>query len=193
MKLKRSFGLMFLTSVVPVFAQTAVAPATTAPATTVTVPRDKISLTCADSYYKTERTNFILQDELYPRCTLGIPLALSQRWPGKRSFYVIPRVSANLYVKDERGNGRWLPLSPLVTPGNDPLHVVLDSGKYKSVELVGTFGKLSEVAASVKSGTFSPDTVGAGGKLTVCASPVLAGESPCVTFDVTARFRVYRR
>jgi hypothetical protein len=164
------------------------ATASTTPASTVTVPREKISLECSDSFYKTTRSNFILQDEVYPKCTLILPLALSQRWPGQRTFYIIPRVSANLFAKDDRGNGRWLPLSPLVTPGEDALHTTLSSDSYRAVELVGKFAKLSEVA-----GTRTPDTVGAGGKITVCVAPIRSGEAPCMTFDVTARFRVYRR
>ena len=184
MNRSRVFGLVLplaLTTASGAFAQTS-------SANTATVPREKISLSCADSYFKTDRTNFILQDEVYPRCTLSLPLALKERWPGKRTFYVIPRVSANLYAKNSRGDGRWLPLSPLVTPGDDALHTTLASGDYKAVELFGTFGKLTEVA-----GTRTPDTVGVGGKVTVCVAPVLSGETPCVTFDVTGRFKVYRR
>ena len=154
----------------------------------VSIPREKVSLVCTDDYFNTARTNFILQDEQYTSCTLNVPLALHERWPGKRTFYVIPRVSANLYAKDDRGNGRWLPLSPLVPPGADALHTTLDSESYTAVALVGKFGKLSDVA-----GKGTPDTVGAGGKLTVCVSPIRSGEDPCVTFDLTARFRVYRR
>ena len=58
----------------------------------------------------------------------------------------------------------------------------------EAVELSGTLGKLSEVA-----GDLTPDTVSAGGKLTVCASPVQRGEAACTTFDITARYRVYLR
>ena len=176
--------LALLSALVPGFVGVAAAQASS----TIAVPREKISLVCADSYFKTERTDFILQDELYPHCTLVVPLALNERWPGKRTYYVIPRVSANLYARADRGTGRWLPLSPLVTAGGDPLHTTLESGTYKAVELTGSFGRLNEVA-----GKNTPDTVGAGGKITVCVSPVLKAEDPCVTFDVTARFKVYRR
>lgn len=162
--------------------------ASSSPPLSVAVPREKISLACSDTYFKTERTDYVLQDEAYPSCTLRLPLALKERWKGERRFYIIPRVSANLFVKDDKGVGRWLPLSPLVNPGQDPLHRVIESKGYEQVELVGQFKKLSDVA-----GTRTPDTVGAGGKLSVCVSPVRDGEVPCVTFDVTARFKVYKR
>ena len=152
----------------------------------ITVPREKISLLCTDSYFKEQRVNFLLQDENYSSCTLRLPLALKERWGGRRTFYVIPRLSASLFVKDAAGKSAWLPLSPLVVAGADPLHGTFDSKTYKAVELVGRFGKLSDVA-----GKSSADTVGAGGKLTVCVAPVYKGEAPCVTFDVTSRFKVY--
>ncbi len=164
------------------------APSVTPPARTAVVPREKVSLVCQDTYFKAARTDFVLQDEVYPQCTLKLPLTLRDRWKGDRSFYVLPRLSATLYARDARGNGRWLPLSPLVNPGADPLHRVIASSDYRQVELVGRFGKLSDVA-----GDRTPDTVGAGGKLTVCVSPVRDGETPCITYDVTARFHVYRR
>lgn len=186
--MKRVSGPVLMFVLLPLWLSVAVAQSGGTTTTSVAVPREKISLVCADSYFKAQRTDFILQDELYPHCTLIVPLALSERWPGKRTFYVIPRVSANLYAKDDRGTGRWLPLSPLVTPGGDPLHATLESATYRAVELTGKFGRLNEVA-----GKYTPDTVGAGGKITVCVSPVLKAEDPCVTFDVTARFRVYRR
>ena len=160
----------------------------TAQTSTITVPREKISLVCTDSYFKTERVNFVLQDETYPTCKLLMPLALRERWGGKRNFYVVPRVSANLFAKDDKGKGQWLPLSPLVNAGDDAFHKAIPSKGYKSVELIGQFGKLSERAGKLK-----PDTVGAGGKVTVCVSPVYSGEQPCVTFDITARFRIYSR
>ena len=55
-----------------------------------------------------------------------------------------------------------------------------------SVELSATVGKLSD-----KAGTLKPEAVSAGGKISVCAAPVYRNETPCVTFDVTARFKVY--
>ncbi len=160
----------------------------TAQNTTITVPREKISLVCTDSFFKTERTNFVLQDEIYPTCKLLLPLALRERWGGKREFYVIPRVSATLFAKDEKGKGQWLPLSPLVNLGEDAFHRTIPSKGYKNLELIGNFGKLSQ-----RAGTLKPDTIGAGGKLTVCVAPVYKGEQPCVTFDIAARFRVYSR
>jgi hypothetical protein len=155
---------------------------------TVVVPRDKINLVCTDSYFKTERRNFVLLDETYPECKLLLPLALRQRWQGRREFYIIPRVVANLYARNEKGEGKWLPLSPLVNAGEDAFHRTVSSKGYENVVLVGNFGKLTE-----KAGNLKPDTIGAGGKLTVCVSPVLRGEQPCVTFDITARFRIYSR
>jgi len=157
-------------------------------AATFTVPREKVSLICTDSYFKVDRVDFALPDETYSQCTLRLPLALRERWPGRRTFFVVPRVSATLFVKDGKGKGQWLPLAPLVNPGGDPLHLALDSAGYDHLELVGRFGKLSDLA-----GERLPDTLGAGGKLTVCASPLRAGEAPCATFDLTARFKVYKR
>ncbi len=157
-------------------------------APTVTVPREKVSLICQDEYFKSERVNFLLQDENYPSCTLRLPLALKERWGGRRNFYIIPRLSASLYAKDNNGKSSWLPLSPLVNPGADAFHRIVDSRTYQAVEVVGRFGKLTDRAGSLK-----PDTVGAGGKVTVCVAPVYKGEEPCVTFDVSSRFRVYNR
>ncbi|WP_019586436.1 hypothetical protein [Deinococcus apachensis] len=153
---------------------------------TVTVPRQRVNLTCADTYWGAPRKDFLLADETYPNCVLRLPLALRERWPGPRTFYFIPRVSATLYTKDGKGNGHWLPLAPLVNPGDDPLHRAVSAQTYKTVELGGQFRKLSDVAGGDKS-----DTVGVGGKLTVCVAPVWPGEDPCVTFDITARYRVY--
>ncbi|THF70696.1 hypothetical protein E7T06_06035 [Deinococcus sp. Arct2-2] len=167
----------------------AAAPSTpSASARPIVVPRQKIGLTCNDTYFKSPRQNYLLLDESYPLCTLRLPLALRQRWPGARTFYFIPRVSATLYAKDSRGNGKWLPLSPLVNPGADALHRAVDSATYEAVELTGQFKKLSDVAGQNKA-----DTVSAGGKLTVCVAPVRVGETPCVTFDITARYKVYTR
>ncbi|BDP40597.1 hypothetical protein DAETH_05660 [Deinococcus aetherius] len=177
--MKRRLALLALSVFGLVQAQTA---------RTVRVPRERVSLTCADTYFKTPRVNFLLLDETYPSCTVRLPLALKERWPGARTFYFIPRVSASLYARDNRGKGRWLPLSPLVNPGDDPMHRAVSSGSYEAVELTGRLGKLSDVAAQDR-----PDTVGVGGKLTVCVAPVRAGEAPCVTYDITARYRVYSR
>lgn len=159
-----------------------------AQATTFTVPREKISLVCTDRYFKVDRVDFALPDEVYSQCTLRLPLALRERWPGRRTFFVVPRVSATLFVKDDKGKSQWLPLAPLINPGDDPLHLALDSASYDHLELVGRFGKLSDLAAGR-----TPDTLGAGGKLTVCASPLRYGEAPCATFDLTARFKIYKR
>ncbi|GAA4007259.1 hypothetical protein GCM10022631_18810 [Deinococcus rubellus] len=158
-----------------------------AQAATFTVPREKISLICTDSHFKVDRVDFALPDEDYGQCQLR-PLALRERWPGRRTFFIIPRVSATLLVRGDKGKSQWLPLAPLVNPGGDPLHLALDSASYDHLELVGRFGKLSDLA-----GKRTPDTLGAGGKLTVCASPLQAGEAPCATFDLTARFKIYRR
>lgn len=184
MKRPASFALALACLAVTAAAQTPRAD----PPDPVPVPRAKIALTCSDAYFKTQRTNFLLEDESYPACTLRLPLALKQRWPGARTFYVLPRVSASLYAKDTRGQGRWLPLTPLVNLGRDPLHRTLDSADYDAIELVGRFGRLDETA-----GERTADTVSAGGKLTVCVAPIRKGETPCVTFDVAARFKVYGR
>jgi hypothetical protein len=160
----------------------------TAQAATFPVPREKISLVCTDNYFKTDRVDFVLQDEDYGGCKLNLPLALKDRWPGRRTYYLLPRVAARLLVRDSKGKGQWLPLAPLVNPGADPLHLAVDSKGYKAVSLAGAFGKLSSLA-----GERTPDTVSTEGKLTVCAAPLRAGEAPCATFDLTARFKVYRR
>ena len=182
--MKRAAALLVL-SLSPSFAQ---APAPAPVSTTVEVPREKITLSCADTYFKSVRQNFLLADETYPQCTLRLPLALRQRWPGKRTFFLIPRVSATLHATDSRGQGRWLPLAPLVNPGVDPLHRAVTSADYGAVELSGSFGRLDHVAVG-----FTPDMISTGGRLTVCASPLRAGEAACTTFDLAARFKVYRR
>ncbi|WP_420594574.1 hypothetical protein [Deinococcus sp.] len=166
----------------------------TAYAATFTIPREKVSLVCTDTYFKASRVDFLLPDEDYGECRLRLPLALRERWPGRRTFYVLPRISATLFVKDSKGktqNGKtqWLPLAPLVNPGANPLHRAVDSQGYDHLELVAKFGKLASLAGEER----VADTVGAGGKLTVCASPIYAGEAPCATFDLTARFKVYKR
>ena len=160
----------------------------TAQAATFPVPREKISLVCTDSYFKTDRVNFVLQDEDYGGCKLRLPLALRDRWPGRRTYFVLPRVSARLLVRDAGGKGQWLPLAPLVNPGTDPLHLAVESKGYRELVLLSRFGKLSTLAAER-----TPDTVSTEGKLTVCAAPLRSGEDPCATFDLTARFKVYRR
>lgn len=162
-------------------------PTSSLPVVSVPVPRDRINLACNDDYFKVERLNFLLLDENYTRCTLRVPLALKERWPGRRTFYIIPRVSASLFA-GEGQKARWLPLTPLANPGSDPFHRAIDSRDYKAVELQGQMGKLTE-----RAGALVPNTVSAGGKITVCAAPVYSAESPCVTFDIAARFKVYKR
>ncbi len=189
--MKRIPYLLALLSASALAQRPAVSPGTVTPTAApqaIAVPREKVTLSCADSYFRSARENFLLLDENYPTCTLKLPLALHQRWPGERTFYVIPRVSASLLSRDDRGKARWTPLAPLVNPGEDPLHRMVRSGGYQAIELTGNFGKLSSKVAGSK-----PDTVSAGGKLTVCAAPVYRGEEPCKTFDVAARFKVYTR
>ncbi|WP_293913606.1 hypothetical protein [Deinococcus sp.] len=172
---RSALALLILT---PLSAQAAIFP----------VPREKVSLVCTDNYFKTDRVNFVLQDEDYGGCTLKLPLALRDRWPGRRTYFVLPRVSARLLVRDDKGKGQWLPLAPLVNPGADPLHLAVESKGYKELILQGRFGKLSTLA-----GERVPDTVSTEGKLTVCAAPLRTGEDPCATFDLTAHFKVYKR
>ncbi len=161
-----------------------------------TVPREKIDLICTEDYYKTERKNFILQDETYNTCTLRVPLELNKLWPGRRNYYVVPRVAASLHTVGKDQQGRWLPLSSLANPGLDPLHRLLDSKTFKAVELVGSFGRMSDKVVSItteKTGQLQPDAISAGGKLTVCVAPVYRSENPCITWDVSARFKIYKR
>ena len=176
--MKRVTALAILT-LAPALAQ--------APATTL-IPREKISFTCTDTYFKNQRQNFLLLDENYPTCTLRMPLALRERWPGNRTYYVIPRVSASLHSKNSKGEGKWQPLAPLVNPGADPMHRAINSSGYEAIELTGRIGKISTTA-----GTNTPDTVSTGGKITICVAPIYRGEEPCKTFDVAARFKVYTR
>ena len=164
------------------------APALAQAPATILIPREKVSLSCQDTYFKSVRENFLLLDETYPTCTLKMPLALHERWPGVRTFYVIPRVSASLHSKTSKGEGKWQPLSPLVNPGPDPMHRALSSRGYQAIELTGKLGKLSDTA-----GQNTPDTVSTGGKITVCVAPIYQGEDACKTFDVAARFKVYTR
>jgi hypothetical protein len=184
--MRKIFAVLVLA--LPVLALLGVGLAQSSPniTTNITVPRDKISLSCTDDFFKTSRINFVLQDETYTQCKLSLPLALRERWPGRRSFYIIPRVALSLRANDKNGTGSWIPLEPLINLGSDPFHRVIDSKKYKTVELSATMGKLSD-----KAGTLKPEAVSAGGKISVCAAPVYRNETPCVTFDVTARFKVY--
>ncbi|WP_161881702.1 hypothetical protein [Deinococcus alpinitundrae] len=43
----------------------------TAFAATFTVPREKVSLVCTDSYFKVDRVDFALPDETYTQCSCG--------------------------------------------------------------------------------------------------------------------------
>lgn len=192
--LRLSAALLALLSV-PAFAQAPAAQTSAAQVTgaqSVPIPRERVTLRCQDSYFRSVRENFLLADETYPRCTLRLRLALRERWPGARTFYVLPRVTASLYVKgggrSNQNEGRWVPLAPIVNPGRDPLHRAVPAADYGAVELQTSFGQLATQA-----GGGHPDTVSAGGKLTVCAAPVSAGEDACKTFDVAARYRVYTR
>ncbi|WP_155299065.1 hypothetical protein [Deinococcus kurensis] len=154
----------------------------------VSVPRERISLSCVEGYAQAPRLNFLLADETYPRCVLRLPLALRERWPAAQTFFVVPRVAATLYAHDTRGKGHWLPLAPLVNPGDDPLHRAVPAGTYRTLELGAALGQPARAA-----GDLTPDTVSVGGKVTVCAAPAPADGPPCVTFDIAARYRVYTR
>lgn len=90
------------------------APALAQAPATILIPREKVSLSCQDTYFKSVRENFLLLDETYPTCTLKMPLALHERWPGVRTFYVIPRVSASLHSKNSKGEGKWQPPDGLI-------------------------------------------------------------------------------
>lgn len=154
----------------------------------VSVPRERISLSCVEGYAQAPRLNFLLADETYPRCVLRLPLALRERWPAAQTFFVVPRVAATLYAHDTRGKGHWLPLAPLVNIGDDPLHRAVPAGTYRTLELGAALGQPARAA-----GDLTPDTVSVGGKVTVCAAPPPADGPPCVTFDIAARYRVYTR
>ena len=132
--------------------------------------------------------DFALPDEIYSQCTLRLPLALRERWPGRRTFFVVPRVSATLFVKDAKGKGQWLPLAPLVNPGGDPLHLALDSAELRPS---GAGGPLRQAQ---RPGRGAPARhPGRGRQVDCLCCARCSGEAPCATFDLTARFKVYKR
>lgn len=161
-------------------------------AVTLPVPREKIHLSCVDDYFKTSRTDFLLDDEHYSSCTLSLPLALTQRWKGSRRFYILPRLAADVTGQDRQKNEKRvrMSLANLINPGKDPLHRVIPSEGYKAIELVSQIRRpLREWVGE----DFQALSYNISGKVTVCVGPVYTGEDPCVTFDVIARFKVYRK
>lgn len=56
----------------------------------VDIPREKIQMFCSDDYFKSSRANFVLEDERYGTCKLKLALALKQKWPEARRFYILP-------------------------------------------------------------------------------------------------------
>jgi hypothetical protein len=158
----------------------------------VAVPRQKVQLTCSDDYFKTERQNFLLLDETYNKCTLALPLALKQRWSGPRTFYFLPRLSVALAADDgatQNPKTRWITLSSFGNPAPDVLHRAVRSRDYQTADFyTGLEKPLKEWA-----GNLTPKVLGVNGRVTVCAAPVYKGEDPCVTYDVNARFSVYKR
>lgn len=164
----------------------------TANAAPINVPREKIHLSCTDDYFKTARTDFLLDDEHYSKCVLTLPLALKERWKGSRRFYIIPRLSADVsgIQPDNASKRTRVPLSGFMNPGNDALHRVVFSENYQAVEL------FSSIPTALKTSLGEPYQAASyniNGKITVCVGPVYQGEEPCVTFNVIARFKVYHK
>jgi hypothetical protein len=158
----------------------------------VAVPRQKVQLTCSDDYFKTERQNFLLLDETYTKCNLALPLALKQRWSGPRTFYFLPRLSVALFADDgaaQNPKGKWITLSSFGNPAPDVLHRAVRSHDYKTADFYGGLERPLKDWA----GTLTPKVVGINGRVTVCVASVYKGEEPCVTYDIYARFNVYKR
>ncbi len=159
-------------------------------AETVNVPQNKIELACKDSKFNLERQNFLLLDETYQTCTLRLPLTLKERWGGRRNFYFLPRISVALFSQDKDSkNGRWTPLGSFGNP-DDLLHRVISSKNYKRAEL---FGNLEKPLQDWAGADRIPKVLGIEGRMSVCVSPVYAGEAPCVTFNINARYNIYKR
>jgi hypothetical protein len=162
-----------------------------ADAETVNVPQNKIELGCKDSKFNLERLNFLLLDETYQNCRLRLPLALKERWGGRRNFYLLPRISVALFSQDKDSkNGRWTPLGSFGNPDDDLLHRVISSKNYKRAEL---FGNLEKPLQDWAGADRIPKVLGIEGRMSVCVSPVYAGEAPCVTFNINARYNIYKR
>ena len=160
-------------------------------AETVVVPQSKIELGCKDNKFALERQNFLLLDETYRNCTLRLPLALKERWSGRRTFYFLPRISVALFSQDkDLKNGRWTPLGSFGNPEDDVLHRIVSSKNYKRAELVGDLQKpLQDWAGADR----IPKVLGIEGRMSVCVSPVFKGEVPCVTFNINSRYNIYKR
>ena len=160
-------------------------------AETVVVPQNKIELGCKDNKFLLERQNFLLLDETYQQCTLRLPLALKERWAGRRTFYFLPRISIALFSQDkDLKNGRWTPIGSLGNPEDDILHRIVSSKNYKRAELVGSLEKPLQDWAGVDR---IPKVLGVEGRMSVCVSPVYKGEASCVTFNINARYNIYKR
>ena len=164
----------------------------TASAAAINVPREKIHLSCTDDYFKTARTDFLLDDEHYSKCVLTLPLALKDRWKGSRRFYIIPRLSADVSgIQPNNASKRTrVALSSFMNPGNDPLHRVVNSENYQAVEL---FSAIPTALKTSLGERYQAASYNINGKITVCVGPVYQGEDPCVTFNVIARFKVYHK
>lgn len=160
-------------------------------AETVVVPQNKIELGCKDNKFALERLNFLLLDEIYQKCTLRLPLALKERWGGRRTFYFLPRISVALFSQDkDLKNGRWTPLGSFGNLENDVLHRIVSSKEYKRAELVGNLQKpLQDWAGADR----IPKVLGIEGRMSVCVSPVYKGEEPCITFNINSRYNIYKR
>jgi hypothetical protein len=160
-----------------------------------TVPQNRLQLSCTEPYYKKTRENFMLLDEKYSICKLSMPLALRERWKGRRTFYFIPRVSMNLYSEaaeaDKEGSrkSRWLALPALVNLEDDPSHRIVASTGYKTLELQS---KPNNSLKNLANGLV-PRLVSIEGRVTVCVAPVYRGDLPCITFEVRGQYNVYNR
>jgi hypothetical protein len=159
--------------------------------TAIDIPREKITLRCADEYFKSIRENFLLEDEKYSSCVLRLPLSLKQTWKNAQRFYILPRVGVELVSlndKEQPPKTRSQPLGQFGNPGSDSFHRLIPAKGYKSIDLVTKFtGSLDQQVSA----DFRAKALGITGKLSICADPVALGEDPCLTYNVIARFEIY--
>lgn len=158
----------------------------------IDIPRDKIQMFCSDDYFKSSRANFVLEDERYGTCKLKLSLALRQKWPDARRFYILPRVTVELVSQSKAAPVKVnrTPLTSFGNPQPDTLHRLIPVKDFQTVDL---FMNLSGNLQGQVAENFVAQALGVSGKLTVCADPIGKGEDPCLTYNVIARFKIYRK
>ncbi len=180
------FKVLFVLSALGVLGAVRAAPSA------IDIPREKIQMFCSDDYFKSSRANFVLEDERYGTCKLKLGLALKQKWPDARRFYILPRVTVEL-VSQSKAAPVKISRTPLTNFGNplpDTLHRLISSKDFQTVDL---FMNLSGALGTQVAQNFVAQALGVSGKLTVCADPLSKGEDPCLTYNVIARFKIYRQ